>query len=150
MAVTVRPLVENDRERWAELFEAYRAFYRLAPDSAVVSTTWQWILRGEHGITGLAATMDDELVGIAHLRLYARPSAGRISMFLDDLFTAPPARGRGVAAALLRETSLRARDAGAVAVRWITAADNTAARRVYDRAATVLPFVMYQMAPAEA
>ncbi|MFJ6654091.1 GNAT family N-acetyltransferase [Microbacterium sp. NPDC091313] len=149
MTIEVRPLREGDRQQWEALFEGYRRFYRLAPDSDVLSRTWGWIARRDHGITGLAALAGDELVGIAHMRLYARPSAGRMSVFLDDLYTAPHARGRGVAAALVHEVAVRARDSGADTVRWITADDNTTARRVYDRVASVLPFVMYQMPPAQ-
>jgi GNAT superfamily N-acetyltransferase len=148
MTLDVRDIRSEDEPRWRELFEGYRAFYRLPADAAAVARTWEWVSSGAHGLSGLVAVRDDRVVGIAHLRLYARPSAGRLGMFLDDLFTAPEARGSGVATALLRETAERAARADADVIRWTTATDNAAARGVYDRVGRLLPFVMYEMSPA--
>ncbi|MEI3867313.1 GNAT family N-acetyltransferase [Microbacterium sp. CCNWLW134] len=104
---------------------------------------------GEYGFIGLVAVNEEgAVVGLANLRRFARPSTASLGLYLDDMFTAPAARGAGVATALLREAAKVAAAEGANVVRWITAADNTEARRVYDKVAAETPWVTYDMKPA--
>lgn len=148
MTIRVRTVVPQDESQWTALFAGYRSFYELPEDRRAVAATWEWIVRGAHGLTGLVATGDDDnLLGIANLRRFARPSTATLGLYLDDLFTAPAARGSGVATALLREASSIAANEGASVVRWITAPDNEAARHVYDDVATATPWVTYDMKP---
>lgn len=147
----IRPLRADDRAEWAALYRQYRDFYRQEPDDRVIETTWRWLIEREHGLDGLVATdATGALAGLAHIRPFARPSSASIGIFLDDLFTAPAARGQGVASALLAHIAQRATDAGASTVRWITATDNATARSLYDRVATETAWVTYDMAPAPA
>lgn len=103
---------------------------------------------GAHGLVGLVATDDeDRPVALANLRWFARPSTATMGLYLDDLFTAPEARGSGAAGALLKHAARIAGDGGGSVVRWITAADNAAARSVYDAYAVATPWVTYDMKP---
>ena len=148
MTIAVRPIRELDAAPWASLYAGYRAFYSLPEDPSAVETTWQWVLAGEHNLFGLVAVnKDDELLGLANLRWFARPSAAAMGLYLDDLFTAPQARGLGAANALLDHAATLAGAAGASVVRWITAADNKTARGVYDKLATATHWVTYDMVP---
>lgn len=149
MTVHVRPVVASDESQWSALYVGYRSFYRLHEDDDAVATTWRWVSGGAHGLLGLVATdADGVLLGLANLRRFARPSTAGLGLYLDDLFTSPSSRGRGVATALLREAASVAAQEGANVVRWITAADNDAARRVYDEVARATPWVTYDMSPA--
>jgi len=148
MSTSVRPVTPDDAAAWQQLYAGYRASYHLPDDPAAVRTTWSWVSEGAHGILGLVAEdADGRLVGLADLRRFARPSSATTGLYLDDLFTAPEARHRGVATALLREAAAVAAAEGASVVRWITAEDNAAARAVYDRVATATPWVTYDMRP---
>ena len=145
--VSVRPVEQQDAAPWAELYRAYRAFYRLAPDDAVIERVWGWILNPAHEVTALVAVIDGRVVGLAHYRHFSRPSSGTTGLFLDDLFAETEVRGKGAGRALLNELSrLSAQDGGSV-VRWITAADNTTARRLYDSTATATAWVTYDLTP---
>lgn len=149
MQVTIRPVEARDEARWCALYAGYRAFYRLPADNDAVATTWTWIRDGAHELFGLVAVDDeDHPVGLANLRWFARPSTATRGLYLDDLFTAPEARGFGAATALLARAAQMAHEQGASVVRWITAADNTAARSVYDAHASATPWVTYDMTPA--
>lgn len=149
MQVTIRPVEARDEARWCELYAGYRAFYRLPVDADAVATTWTWIRDGAHDLLGLVAVDgEDHLVSLANLRWFARPSTATRGLYLDDLFTAPEARGAGVATALLDRAAQIAHEQGASVVRWITAADNATARSVYDSRATATPWVTYDMKPA--
>lgn len=148
MSVHVRTVAAHDEAEWSALYAGYRAFYELPEDRDVVGRTWEWVSTGAHGIVGLVATDGDGvLIGLANLRRFARPSTATIGIYLDDLFTAPDARGRGVATALLREAAAIAAQEGASIVRWITASENERARRVYDEVARATPWVTYDMQP---
>ena len=139
----------RDADAWAELYAGYRAFYRLPDDPGAVVTTWQWVRDGEHGLVGLVAVDEhDRPVALANLRWFARPSSATMGLYLDDLFTAPEARGGGAASALLTHAAERAGAGGGSVVRWITAADNATARSVYDAHAVATPWVTYDMKPS--
>jgi ribosomal protein S18 acetylase RimI-like enzyme len=106
------------------------------------------VATGAHEIIGLVASdAGGMLLGLANLGRFARPSTARLGLYLDDLFTSPGARGRGVATALLREAATVASQEGANVVRSITATDNQAARSVYDQVAKATPWVTYDMKP---
>lgn len=144
----IRDVRPSDHDEWVVLYAGYRAFYELAPDPRVVEKVWDWVLNGTYAMRGLVAEREGAVIALANLRVVARPSAGRSGLYLDDLFTAPDARGTGAAAALLERMANDAAAEGHVVVRWITSADNVPARRLYDQHATVTQFVTYDMAPA--
>ena len=144
MPVVVRPAAEPDRERWADLYRGYAAFYEVpAPD---LDHLWQRISQG-HELECFVAELDGDVVGLAHVRAFARPLEGDWGGFLDDLYVDPDRRGTGAGEAMVEHLRGLARQRGWGVVTWITAADNTVARRVYDRLATAQPWVTYDMDP---
>ena len=146
--ILVRDIQAMDAEPWTRLYNGYRQFYNLQADDAAVATTWEWMLARQHGLRGIVAVRPDgEVVALANLRTFARPSTASMGLYLDDLFTAPSARGSGAASALLRRAAEIAAEDGANVVRWITASDNTKARSVYDSHAVATPWVTYDMKP---
>jgi GNAT superfamily N-acetyltransferase len=136
-----------DAAQWLELYRGYRAFYKLAPDDAIVERVWGWITDAEHEVKSFVAVMGDDLVGLANYRRFARPSTGSVGIYLDDLFTTPASRGHGAGRALLRALSDLAESEGRSVVRWITAVDNDRARRLYDSAASATNWVTYDLKP---
>lgn len=147
----VRDLERGDRSSWSELYRGYREFYRVPANDEAVATTWEWMITREHGLRGIVAIdARGQVTALANLRLFARPSSGTMGLYLDDLFTAPAARGSGAASALLGRASEIANEEGANVVRWITEDDNAVARRIYDAHATATPWVTYDMQPPAA
>jgi GNAT superfamily N-acetyltransferase len=77
------------------------------------------VIGRKHGLRGIVAIdAGGQVTALADLRLFARPSVGKMGLYLDDLFTAPAARGSGAAGALLRRASEIANEEGANVVRW--------------------------------
>lgn len=146
--VEVRPVAPSDRAAWAELYRGYRDFYKKPHNAAVFETVWSWLMDPDHETRCLIASVGDVPVGLAHFRSFARPIDGGSGLYLDDLFTSPEARGVGAGGAILARLAEIARDEGATLVRWITAADNETARKLYNRVATQTPWVTYDLAPA--
>jgi ribosomal protein S18 acetylase RimI-like enzyme len=145
--IAVRPLETEDHERWADLFRGYRDFYGLAADDTVGVRVWGWLQDDANPVRGLVATVDGVVQGFAHVRRFHRPSSGTEGLYLDDLFTAPDARGLGVAGALLDELARTAQREDLSVIRWITREDNVTARRLYDRVAEATPWVTYDLVP---
>jgi len=144
--LTIRDLRADDFDAWAELYRAYRAFYILAEDDAVIDRTWSWLVAREHGLRGIvAADASGNLIGLAHLRLFARPSSGALGLYLDDLFTRSDARGQGIGGRLLDRCAEVATESGATIVRWITAVDNMVARSLYDTKGRSTSWITYEM-----
>ncbi|WP_326853631.1 GNAT family N-acetyltransferase [Actinocrinis sp.] len=90
----------------------------------------------------LGARLDERLVGIAHYLVHPSTSSADVC-YLQDLFTAPDARGRGVARALIAAVEASARDGGCARVYWHTQAANATARRLYDQVAENRGFIQY-------
>ena len=136
-----------DEERWRELYAQYRAFYAQSDSVAVLDTVGSWLHDPARSTSGLVAVEGDIVQGIAHMRRFDRPSTASTGLYLDDLFTTPDSRGRGVGRALLRTIAGIADAEGLSVVRWITADDNATARALYDSEASATKWVTYDMPP---
>ncbi len=145
--VVVRRVAEADRAGWDRLYAGYAEFYGVEQTPAMRDRVWGWIHDPAHEVEGLVAERDGDLVGLAHVRAFARPLSATVGGFLDDLFVAPEARGTGAAEALIRAVAEQGRERGWSVIRWITAGDNVRARRLYDRLATQTPWVTYDLKP---
>lgn len=74
------------------------------------------------------------------------PSTSALDVcYLQDLFTAPEARGKGVARALIAAVTEWARAENCSRVYWSTQETNATARRLYDRVALNRGFILYQI-----
>jgi GNAT superfamily N-acetyltransferase len=143
--LVVRAVQPCDLEQWAGLFRAYRDFYEREPDEAVVRRVWSWVTDPTHEEQAMVAELDGRLVGLAHYRRFPRPSSGTYGTYLDDLFTVPAARGRGVASRLISALEGLTRTESRSVLRWQTAEGNTTARKVYDSLAEATTWVTYDL-----
>ena len=141
MSVDIAPLAPTDRAEWEALARGYKHFYRTEIPDEDYERTWQAVLAGER-VHGLGARLDGRLVGIAHYLFHAQTWSPDCC-YLQDLFTAEEARGRGVATALIDAVAEEARRRGALKFYWMTKQDNERARAVYDRIARWKGFLRY-------
>ena len=65
-------------------------------------------------------------------------------VYLQDLYVDPEVRGTGAGRALIEAVYRAADEAGCPSVYWLTQDFNSTARQLYDRIATVTPFIKYQ------
>ena len=144
--LTVRPIEAADEGRWRELFTAYGVFYETAFSDEVLDRVWALLSTTGSGVEALVAEADGVVVGFAHHRSHPDTFTGTRDRFLDDLYTDPDARGLGVGTMLIESIVGIARAAGETGVlRWITAADNERAQRVYDRIAKRTTWLTYEV-----
>jgi len=143
--MTTRTLKPEDRPAWQSMWEGYSAFYGVDP-SASVDNTWQRLLHpspdGPHGLVYEDA--DGSLVGLVHYLFHAQTRLPVPRCYLNDLFTAPAARGKGVGRALIEAVYAKADKKGCDQVYWLTQDFNADARRLYDKVASHTAFIKYQ------
>jgi GNAT superfamily N-acetyltransferase len=137
----IRPLSSADRAGWEQLARGYKHFYGTVTSDADYDNAWQKLLARD-GVHGLVAIHDGKVVGIAHYLFHASVWAPSVC-YLQDLFTAPAARGQGVARALIDAVAIDAQQAGASRFYWLTQEQNAIARLLYDKIARNRGFVRY-------
>ena len=143
---TVRNLEQKDRAAWQDLYAGYGEFYKTPLNAEKADRVWAWLMDPEYEAFGLVAVDDaDRPIALAHYRQFARLLADGIGIYLDDLFTAPDARGTGAGTALINRVEEIARERGAGVVRWITANDNFVGQKLYDRMASRTMWVTYDL-----
>ena len=92
------------------------------------------------------AESDGELIGLVHYLFHRHCWRVENVCYLQDLFAAPEARGKGVGRALIEAVYAKADEAGSPNVYWLTQDFNHTARQLYDRIGTLTPFIKYQRA----
>lgn len=144
-AMHIRPLAAADRDAWQDLWQQYLVFYaaQLAPE--VTETTWQR-LQGDPRFAGWVACQGTRTVGFVNVIFHASTWARNDVAYLEDLYVASSVRGGGIATALIATAAARARERGAEKLYWLTRFDNERARRLYDRVASLSPFLVYEQA----
>jgi GNAT superfamily N-acetyltransferase len=147
-AILVRGVRPDDLPAWQSLWEGYNAFYGRSGATAlaaeITQTTWSRFFDAYEPMHALVAERSGELLGLTHF-LYHRSTTllGPIC-YLQDLFTAPAARGRGVGRALIQAVYERATKAGSARVYWQTHESNKVAMRLYDQLAEKSGFLVYR------
>jgi GNAT superfamily N-acetyltransferase len=132
----VRPIARSDRARWERLWSGYNRFYERRIPRKTTDATWSRFFAAGESVRALVAERDGRLLGIVHYLFHRSTSLLGPTRYLQDLFTAPEARGAGVGRALIAAVYERARDRGARRVYWHTHETNTTAIRLYDKVAT--------------
>jgi ribosomal protein S18 acetylase RimI-like enzyme len=141
VTLAIAPLRSEDRADWERLARGYKLFYKTPTADAEYEAAWRRILARET-VFGLGASVDGRLAGIVHYLFHASAWAERVC-YLQDLFVAPEARGRGAARALIEAVAAAAREAGASRCYWHTRQDNATARALYDQVARFSGFIRY-------
>ena len=143
MSLRIRPISQNDKTRWLELFKQYIEFYKSQLSNEQYELTWKRI-NSEYNMHGLLAEKDGQIIGLAHYIF--RPDTWEVADFcyLEDLYVDPKVRGVGVGRALIKAVEQIAIEKGSKRLYWTTAEDNEVARKLYDKLA-VVDKVMYKI-----
>jgi GNAT superfamily N-acetyltransferase len=141
--ISIGKLTPADRAAWEDLFRAYNTFYERTLLTEVYARAWT-AFQEDDRMHALGARLDGKLVGITHFLTHASTTAADVC-YLQDLFTAPDARGKGVAMALIAEATEWARAQHCSRIYWSTQETNATARRLYDKVALNRGFILYQI-----
>ncbi len=140
-----------DHAAWLPLWRGYQAFYKVDLPEATTETTWARLLDPAEPmhlalaeLAGPAAPGSGRIVGMVHFIEHRSCWSTLNSLYLQDLFTAPEARGKGVGRALIEHVYAQAPRLGAGKVHWLTHESNTDAMFLYDQVAEKPGFVQYR------
>ncbi|WP_445286928.1 GNAT family N-acetyltransferase [Variovorax atrisoli] len=146
-SLLIRPPVAADYPAWKPLWDGYNAFYgREGPTALadeITQATWQRFFDAYEPVHALVAERDGQLVGLTHYLFHRSTTRLEPTCYLQDLFTLPSERGKGVGQQLIEGVYERAKLAGVHRVYWQTQVTNTAGRKLYDKVATHDGFIVY-------
>lgn len=141
----IRPLDADDCAAWAALWRAYLAFYGTERPAEIYDLTFARNLDpAQPAQNCLVADLDGALIGLVHYIFHPHNWQAEDVCYLQDLFTAPEARGKGVGRGLIEAVYKAADAAGCPNVYWTTQEFNYAGRMLYDQVGTKTPFIKYQ------
>lgn len=147
MQLTVRPIDPGDYVQWRPLWDGYNAFYGRSDKTAlpenITVATWARFFNPAEPVHALVAQSAERLVGLTHF-LYHR-STTRLNdvCYLQDLYTDPALRGKGIGRQLIHGVYAAARAVGCTRVYWQTHTSNAAGRLLYDKVASHSGFIVY-------
>ena len=142
-ACTIRSALPSDKTAWRRLWRGYCDFYGVRIADEVTHRTWQRILDPDSAVMCIVAEADGQVRGFAHCVVHENTWETQPVCYLEDLFVAPDARGRGIGHALIEWLRGAMRAEGWARLYWMTRADNARARQLYDRFAQADGFVRY-------
>ncbi len=139
--ITIDRLGAADRAAWGSLAAGYKRFYQTDTSAAEYDEAWRR-LSSDDGVHAFGARLDGPLVGIVHYLFHTSIWAPEVC-YLQDLYTDPGARSRGVARALIEAVAVVARERKVARLYWLTQDHNTTARALYDQLAVDKGFIRY-------
>lgn len=141
----IRDALPSDEPAWRQLWAGYLAFYKTDLPEEVTAKTWERLIRRQDGVFCRIAETSGAPCGFSLSVLHAGTWVTSPICYLEDLFVAPEARGRGIGEALIRDLVGQAKAKGWSRLYWHTNASNSAARSVYDRFTLADDFVRYRL-----
>jgi GNAT superfamily N-acetyltransferase len=143
--LVIRDPAPDDEGAWRVLWAGYCAFYEKSVPEAVTAGTWARILTPGSPLFGRIAQWKGDVVGFTVSILHQGSWTLDPICYLEDLFVAPSARGRGIGRALIADLLGRAKERGWSRLYWHTRESNAPARRLYNEFATADDFVRYRL-----
>jgi ribosomal protein S18 acetylase RimI-like enzyme len=131
-AISTRRATIDDLDAITPLFDAYRQFYKQAPDLPLARRFVQERLQHNESVVFVAETEVTEVAGFCQLYPTFCSVRAAHTYVLYDLFVNPEARGTGAGRSLMLAAEAHAARTGAARMELSTARDNTVAQSLYE------------------
>lgn len=130
--IVIRDGTASDEARWRSLWAAYLDFYAVALPAGVTDATWERLMDPASRLALRLGEVDGTILGFAIHHWHETTWALGPDGYLEDLFVAPEARGRGLGRALIEDLVTLGRTRGWSRLYWMTEIGNSRARALYD------------------
>ncbi len=144
MPLAIRPLQPADRARWEPLWQGYLTFYKSVLPPEVTETNWQRFMDPAEPMHVWGAFEGETLLGIVQCVVHRTSWSEKYTCYLQDLFTVPEARGKGVGRALIEHVYAEAAKQNWCRVYWQTHETNAEAQVLYNKMADRSGFIVYR------
>lgn len=144
MTLEIRPLTAADRAAWEPLWQGYLTFYKTSLAPEVTETTWARLMDPAEPMYVWGAFEGKTLLGIVQCVTHRTTWSDKWNCYLQDLFTVPAARGKGVGKALIEHVYAEAAKQGWFRVYWQTHESNAEAQVLYNKVADRSGFIVYR------
>lgn len=143
--LTIRPLQASDEAEWRRLWKLYLEYYETELPEVIYQSSFARMLSSQpNEFLGLLALRGSQPIGLAHYLFHRSGWQVENVCYLQDLYVDKSERGKSVGRALIEAVYQKADEAGCPEVYWMTQHFNEAGRRLYDRVATLSPFIIYE------
>lgn len=141
---TIRPVRSEDYPVWHKLWTGYLSYYETELPEETYTTSFARLLSDDPTtFRGRVAEVAGACVGLVHFVFHPHMWRAAPVCYLQDLYTAPEARGAGVARGLIEAVYAEADAMGAPQVYWLTQEFNYRGRMLYDKVGRKTQFIRY-------
>jgi GNAT superfamily N-acetyltransferase len=146
MSVAVRDATEADEAAFLGLWQGFTDGYDLTLPPGVTAFTWTRLMDPACPMKARLACVDGVPQGFAIHQHHPSTWVMGDDGYLEDLFVAPKARGRGLGRALIEDLIAIGRSRGWRRLYWLTEIENASARHLYDQFCENDGHIRYRMA----
>ncbi len=133
MTVELRAATPSDESDFRRLWQGFCDGYGLTLAPEVTDFTWGRLMDPGNALTLRLACLDGRPQGFAIHQSHPSTWVLGDDGYLEDLYVAPEARGRGLGRALIEDLVAIGRARGWRRLYWLTEIENATARRLYDQ-----------------
>ena len=142
--VLLRGLGKDDFEGWKVLWRMYLDFYETHLPEEVYEKTFERLLSQDiTSQNAIVAMGSSKIVGLVHFIFHPHNWKIEDVCYLQDLCVLDTLRGQGIGRLLIEAVYDEADKRGVPTVYWLTQDFNKPARLLYDKIATLTPFIKY-------
>ena len=143
--ISIRWATPEDESSWRGLWQGFLDYCGHALDPAITSYTWARLLDPANPLKARLAFADTTPLGFAIHQHHPSTWVMGDDCYLEDLFVAPAARGKGIGRLLMEDLISIARTKGWKRLYWNTEITNAAARALYDQFTSDDGHIRYRM-----
>lgn len=143
--ISIRPVVQEDFEKWSEYWTRYQDFYGVDLGEEVTRITWARFFDSAEPMHCAVATDGERIFGFVNF-VYHRSTWGRNQFcYLEDLYVSSSVRGQQIGKKLIEYVQGQAREHQCDRLYWHTQETNHRAQRLYDWIAERPGVIEYRM-----
>ena len=142
----IRDATHGDETAFRSLWGQYLGFYKVDLAPEVTAATWSRLMDPASPVKARLAVVDGTVQGFAIHLHHPSTWVATEDCYLEDLFIADAARGKGLGRALIDDLITLARAQGWTRLYWHTDEANTRARALYDQYVASDGHIRYRLA----